>query len=158
VATGNSTGYPDGKSIEHLFTEGKHFIKVYNDIGSTLTNGDVYFLSYLTDADSLGVTPTLDACATTAVLRKVAVVNNSPFGLATIADATWGWVQVGGYCSKIACVNTIAAEDFLQGANASAIAADDGTTITADSFGIAKTAYASGFCEGHLFDERTSIG
>lgn len=158
---GNIPGYASNKVHAHLWSEGRHFIKVWNDIGSTINDGDVYFLAWVKPSDSTNV-PTLDACATTAIYRQVAVVANGEFGdVASIADDTWGWVQVEGYCTKIKCAATIAVGDFLQGVNASVEAGDDGTTLTADSFGIAVTAVgdpASGYCSGILFGTRATIG
>jgi hypothetical protein len=138
------------------------FIKVYNDIGSAITNGDVYFLSYLKDADSLTVSarPTLDALATTAVYRQVVVVNNSALGKATIADQDYGYVQVKGYCPDVNTdVTSVAIDRFLQGKNATATAADDGTTITTDSFAITVAAIANtSHIAAILFGQRTLIG
>jgi hypothetical protein len=136
------------------------FIKVYNDLGSAVTNGDVYHLSYERDADSLTVAgrPTLVACATTSVPRQTVVVNNTILGESTIADQAWGYVQIQGYCPKIKVASTVAIDDYLQGANGSQEAADDGTSQTTDSFGIALSAYSSGYAEGLLFGISAIIG
>lgn len=153
--------YEGAKGSFEFFENGfDQFIKAYNDTGAAVTNGDVYFLSFLKDADSLSPSarPTLDAAATTTVYRQVVIVNNAPKGLDTIADTAWGYVQIRGYCPKVKAASTVAIDDFLQGTNATQEAADDGTTITADSFGIAVTATASGFCEAILFGERSLIG
>jgi hypothetical protein len=138
------------------------WIKVYNDLGSAVTNGDVYFLDWHRDADSRTVAtyPTLVACATTAVQRQVVVVNNAPLGLTTIADAAFGYVQVAGYCPKVKCASTVAIADFLEAVNASQQAADDGTTQTADSFAIADTDEdtVAGFCAAMMFGTTALIG
>ena len=136
--------------------------KVYNDTGAAITNGDVYFLSWLKDADSLSPSarPTLDALATTAIYRQVCVVDNQPNGLTTIADAAWGYVTTRGYCPYINTdVTTVAIDRFLQGKNATATAADDGTTITTDSFAITVGAiFSTSHIAGILFGDRTLIG
>jgi hypothetical protein len=138
------------------------YILVYNDTGAAVNNGDVFFLGYAVDADSLSTSTfsTLDACATSAIYRQIAVVNNQMLGSATIADQAWGYVQIRGYCKKVFCANTLAKGDYLQGANASAVAADDGTTITTDSFAVCTVAYSATTtaCEAYLFGERTIIG
>jgi len=155
---GEIPGYASNKVHAHLWSEGRHFIKFWNDLGATANDGDVYFLDWVKPSDSTNV-PTLAACATSAVLRQVAVVANAEFGdAATVADDTWGWAQLEGYCRKVKVAATIAIGDFVQGANASQEAADDGTTQTADSFGIAVTAVASNYCEAILFGNYVSIG
>lgn len=158
MANGEVTAYPSYKVHTHLWSEGRHFIYFWNDLGSTLADGDVYFLDWVKPSDSTNV-PTLAACATSTVQRQIAVVANAEFnGVATVADDTWGWAQLEGYCRKVACGAGVAIGDFLQGANASAVAADDGTTQTADSFGIAVTAHSAGFCEAIMFGTTALIG
>jgi hypothetical protein len=159
---GNIPGYPSNQVAAHLWSEGKHLLKVWNDTGGNILDGECYFLSYVKPTDSTNV-PAADAMATSATIyRQIIVVANAEFGDGSVvADDTWGWVQIEGYCSKIKCAATIAIGDFLQGANASTEAADDGTTITTDSFGIATTAVgdpAAGHCAGILFGRMTFIG
>lgn len=162
MAIGNITGYEGAlrAAVEYLEVDGDLFIKVYNDTGAAVNDGDVYMLSFLKDADSSDGrnVPTLDAAATTAIYRQFVVVQNFPRKLSTIADADWGFVQVRGYCRKVKAAATVVAEDFLQGTNATAEAADDGTSYTTDSFGIAKTAVSGGFVEAELFGTRSLIG
>jgi hypothetical protein len=155
-------GYQGGLGVIDFLPggDGEKFVKVYNDTGAAVTNGDLFFLSYAKDADTLSPSarPTLDACATSAVYRHIVVINNAPLRGATIADAAWGYAQVMGYCPKVACAATISIDDFLGGSNSTpAIAADDGTTIANTSFGIAVTAYSAGFCTAILFGERVTI-
>jgi hypothetical protein len=157
----NISGYQGAAGVIDMVGEDfDQFIKIYNDKAGTLTNGDVYFLSFIRDIDSMTVAarPTLDAVAqSAAIYRQIVVVNNAPLGKATIADTEWGYVQVRGYCPKIAVVSTIAIDDFLMGDAGTAIAEEAGTTITTNSFGIAITAYAAGFCEGILFGDRVLV-
>jgi len=131
-------------------------MKIYNDLGSTISKGGVYFLDHAKDADSLSPSarPTVVLPATVAFGREVVVA------LEDIADQTYGLFMKRGYCPVVLCASTIAAEDYLQGANASATAADDGTAQTADSFGIATTAYAAATtsCEAYLFGTPATIG
>ena len=132
------------------------YIRVYNDLGAAVAEGDVYFLDWKRDADSLAVAarPTLVACATSAVARQVVVVTEA------IADKAWGTVQWRGHCKKVAAASTTAVDDYLQGVNASAVSGDDGTSQTADSFGIAITDEdtVAGFCEAVLFGTLATIG
>jgi len=155
---GELVAYPSNEVHTHLWSEGRHFIYFWNDIGSAVADGDVYFLDWVKPTDSTNV-PTLAACATSAIYRLVAVVANAEFdGTASVADDTWGWCQVQGYCRKIKCAATIAIGDFFQGVNASVEAGDDGTTQTIDSFGIATTAVAANYAEGILFGLPVNIG
>lgn len=144
----------------------QRFQKVYNDIGSTITNGDVYFLSWLKDADSLSPSarPTLDALATTAIYRQVVVVNNTlNSGAGTILDTAWGFVQEMGYCPDVNTdVTSVVIDRFLQGKTATATAADDGAATgppTTDSFAISLAAlFNTSHVEAVLFGVRTLIG
>lgn len=161
---GSVAGYEGSVGVYDIIENGyDQLIKVYNDLGATVNNGDVYFLDWKRDADSLSpaVRPTLVACATSAVQRQVVVVNNVQLGKESIADQAFGYVQLRGYCPKVKCAATIAVDDFLQGANGSQAAADDGTTQTADSFGIAVTAVddpATGYCSAVMFGTTALIG
>ena len=156
------TNYRNATGIMPEFSDsdGNTYVYVYNDTGAAISNGDVYMLGYAADADSLSPSAfnTLDACATTAIYRQMVVVNNLPLGKTTIADQEYGYVQKKGYIPKVKVAATIAIGDYIQGANASQEAADDGTTITTDSFGVAVTAVASNYCEAILFGERSLIG
>ena len=138
------------------------YIKVYNDIAATITNGDVYFLSWLKDADSLSPSarPTLDALATSAIYREIVVVNNKLMGKTNILDTEWGFVQKSGYCADVNTnVTSVAIDRFLQGLNATATSADDGTAYTTDSFAITVGAiFSTSHIEAVLFGERTIIG
>jgi len=159
---GNMKNYQGSLGALDVIDDGfNKWIKVYNDLGSAVNNGDVYFLDFKRDADSRAVPayPTLEATATSAVYRQVVVVDNSPLGLTSIADADFGYVQVAGYCAKVAVAAGVnAADRFIQGANASAVGADDGTSITTDSFATSVTAYDSGYCTAMLFGQRSLIG
>jgi hypothetical protein len=159
---GSQSGYEGGVGVYDWLSggDGELYLKVFNDIGSALTNGDVYFLSWAKDTTVGTYRPTLDACATSAtVFRQVVVVNNAPLRAATIADDAWGYVQVRGYCPVIAVTASVSAgELYLQAVTGTAIAATDGASVTNDSFGIAVTAYATGFCTGILFGTKSGIG
>jgi hypothetical protein len=143
--------YRNGKNVEDIID-----YVVYNDLAGTVTLGDVYFLSYEKDADSLSPSerPTLSVCAQTAVPRKVVVA------LETFADQARGRVRFQGYCPVVKCANTIEIDDYLQGTNTSQTAADDGTTVTTDSFGISVSDedVTAGFCEAVLFGQEVIIG
>jgi len=135
------------------------FIRVYNDTGGTATNGDVYFLSFEKDADSLSPSarPTLESLATSSVYRDIVVVNDTR---GSIADQDWGLVQIRGYCPAVKVdPSGLAAESFLQGIDSSVTAGDDGAAITTDSFAIAVGAvFSTSFIPAVLFGERVLIG
>ncbi len=75
-------------------------------------------------------------------------------GVVRVAGVAGAWVEVyvGGYCPKVLCDSGMAAGDYLA-AGATAGSADDSTTKTALTFGLALTPYASGFCTAILFDK-----
>lgn len=138
------------------------YILVYNDQAGTITNGDVYFLSFLKDADSASPSyrPTLDVPATTAIYRQVVVVNNFILGKTTILDTEWGFVQIGGYCPDInTSGGSVAIDEMVQGSNGLVTAVDDSAAYTTDSFGILATAVFSTTHFGVvLFGTRSLIG
>lgn len=138
------------------------YILVYNDRAATVTNGDVFFLSFLKDADSASPSyrPTLDTPATSAIYRQVVVANNFPDGKSNFLDTEWGWVQIAGYCPDVNTDTTsVAIDRFLQGKNTAIVAADDGTAYTIDSFGITATAvFSTSHTGAVLFGTRTNIG
>jgi hypothetical protein len=75
--------------------------------------------------------------------------------LATIADQAWGFVKVRGLCIKVkanSAIDATASHLYMQGANGSQEAADDGAAYTADSFAIAVTA------SGTILDSSTTAG
>lgn len=158
-----ASGYQGALGVVDLIeSDWDVWVKVYNDTAATITNGDCYFLSFLKDADSLSPSarPTLDAMATTAIYRSIIVVNNGPLGKANILDTEWGYCQLRGYCRDVnTSVTSVAIDRFLQGLNATATAADDGTAYTTDSFAITLGAiFSTSHIEAMLFGERTLIG
>ena len=154
--------YQGGTNVlgEVIRVGSEEYIKVYNDTGAAIADGDIYWLSFLKDADSLSPSarPTLDAVTSATAAygntpRLFCVVANGRFGsgAATIADQAWGFVQTKGYCPTVKTTGTVTAEDYIQGTTASQAATTDGTTITVDSFGVAVTTAASNLCEAVLF-------
>jgi hypothetical protein len=127
---------------------GMEFIKVYNDLGSAISNGAVYAVEYLDDADSKSPSafPTLVLASTqSAALLKIGVVNNTPLGKATIADQAWGYVQTKGYCETVLADGVgVTDEHYIEVLNGVAVATDDGTSRTIKSFGLAKASAAAG--------------
>jgi len=158
MAVGTVSNYEGATGAIDTITgaHGEVFIKVYNNTGAAVNNGDVYFLNWKRDSSS-GARPTLEAVATSTVARQVVVVNNAPLARDSIANGKYGYVQLRGYCPKVKSANTVAIDDFLAGTNASQTAADDGTSQTGKSFGIATTAYAGGFVEAILFGEPVTV-
>jgi hypothetical protein len=142
MPAGNVPNYQGAEDGQEIIRDGFNvYVKVYNDLTAAVTNGDVYFLSYEKDADSLdpSVRPTLVACATTTTtgFQHIAVVNNKPLGKGTIADQEYGYVQIRGYCPDVKTTTaTEAAENFIQGTNGTQAATTDSTAKTLDSFAI----------------------
>lgn len=137
---------------------GELFYRVYNDLAAAASEGDCYFLDFLTDADSKSQWPTLVAMATTTVYRQiVSVQNGRSAGKDDIADQTCGFVQYRGLVVGAAGASVVD-EQFTQGTNASQALADDGTSITTDSQGVAKAATASSKQNTVFFGQRSLIG
>jgi hypothetical protein len=114
------------------------YLLIYNDSGAALAEGACYFVTFI-PSGTAGKWPTVTTPATSAVRQVVGVVNNWLFGSATIADKSWGYVQTRGYCSKVLMTAGLADQEFLQCADSSTTAVDDGTTMTSDSFAIVIT-------------------
>lgn len=142
-------------AIEVLSDGFDEYIKIYNDTGAALNNGDNYFLELNIDADDGVIRPVVKACATSAVRRHIVVIDNSPLLKDTIADQAWGFVKSRGLCIKVkanAAITGAAAHLYMQGANGSQEAADDGAAYTADTYAIAVTA------SGTILDSSVSAG
>ena len=143
--------YRNGENVEQ-----EVIYQCYNDLGSAVVAGEMFFLSYEGDADSLSPTarPTLMVPATSAIYRKVVVA------LEAVADQAWGKFMYAGHCPLVLCASTVAINDYLQGVTATRVAGDDSTTQTIDSFGIAVTDYSATTtgCEAILFGEKVNIG
>jgi len=103
-----------GKNLETVILNGGTFFKIYNDTGAALANGDVMVVDYSIDLDSVGAHYIVREPLTGAWPRYICVVNNSPKGLATIEDATWGFVQISGFCPLVKTNGTVATEDTLE--------------------------------------------
>jgi len=151
MAVGQVSGYQGNASIDFLENGFDQKIKVYNGTGAAVNNGKVYILSF--DA-TYGAT--ISTPATSSVPQHVVVIDNSELGQSSIAAGAYGYAVYRGYAT-VACANTIAAGDFLGAANASTTAADAGTSRTANSFGIALTAYSGGSCTAILFGDTVTI-
>jgi len=163
MSFGEVSDYQGAEGMTDVIVEGFDvYIKVYNDTGAAVTNGDVFFLGFAVDADSLDPSTyfTLDALATSAIYRQIVVVNNRILGKATIGDTEWGYVQVRGYCPDVSITAaSVAKSRYLQGKNATATLEDDGTTITTDSCAVAVGAvFSTTHVPALLFGYRTIIG
>ena len=157
--TPNYQGADDGFDIIRI--GGNEYYKVYNDTAGKLTDGTLKVLEWFDDADSLGVYPTLGAPATdTALDQRVVVIQNILNNAVTgIADATWGFVQIMGYCPTItAATGGVTNEQYLEVLNAGTKATDDGATLTGRSFGLAKaTALVDVNFAGVLFGRYVAV-
>lgn len=139
------------------------FVKVYNDTGAAVTNGDVFILSYEKDADSLSPSarPTLTAVpASSAIYQHIAVVNNARKGKTTIADQEWGWVQIRGYCPALNtdAAGSIAADRYVEAKKSTAVATDSGTARTVYTFAVLiGDVYSTTYFAAFLFGDRALI-
>lgn len=138
------------------------FIKVYNNLGSALAEGDLVVLSFV--GSTAGYYPTVTVPATTSVPVTVGVVANAGFGVSGIPDASWGYIQTRGLASvtKTTAANPIAVNDFLLAGNGIKTAATESTptTFTAKTFGIAKSVVATGVAgkaDVYLFGDKVTI-
>jgi len=148
------------------------WIKIYNNTGSALTNGYPYVLStkvVATDTDNPVFTFVPVVAAQMADdTNQIIVIDNTPLGLGTIADSTYGFAKIGGevlaYCNG--------ATDIVVGDALKVVAAADNftTSQTATSGVMAKlTCLSSAIAlEGYttdldalkkivLLDKQTSI-
>jgi hypothetical protein len=159
---GQITNYQGAEGAAEVIENSmEKLILVYNDLGSAITSGDVYHLSYERDADSLTVParPTLVACATSSVYQHIAVVNNARLGKSTIADKEWGYVQVRGYCPDVKCTTaTQAIDTYIQGTNGTQAATTDGASRTTDSFAIMTAAAVDNHGPCKMFGDTCIIG
>ncbi len=166
MPTGNIPNYQGAlSSIEFLEDGWNLFVKVYNDTGSTATNGDVFYLNYEKDADSLDpsaratLTPGGAAVfpSSSSVYQHVVVINNAPKGTTSIADQEWGWAQLRGYCPDVNYTTTASAaiDRYMQPDDGDDGAKDDGTAKTVYSFAISTSAlFNTSHVEAFLFGER----
>jgi len=128
------------------------YIKVFNETGAALTEGQVVKVSPASSTSGQypsAVQPTTNA----AVIHIIGVVNNGKLGVSSIANLTWGFVQIQGYCPKIATAGAVTTVDHqLITTNASYNATSSGaTTETTASFASAKsTVGGAGFVSGWL--------
>lgn len=149
-------GQNNGQNVEYLEFEGKTFVKVYNDLGSAVLEGAVYAIEYLKDADSKDFIPTLAAVATTTVPRKLVVIQNHIKGKSGIADATWGWAQMQGWCEVLNIDASVTAENYLE-VLTTATAAINAGSRTVEAFAVAKTTASSGSVEAYLIGDPVQI-
>ena len=139
------------------------YVKVYNDTGAAVNNGDVFILSYEKDADSLSPSarPTLTAVpASSAIYQHVCVVNNTKKGQSTIADGEWGWVQIAGYCPDVNtdAAGDIAADRYVEALYSTATATDEGTARTVYAFAILiGDAFNTSHFAAFLFGDRVLV-
>ena len=128
------------------------YIKVFNETGAALTEGSVVKVSPANSTS--GIYPSAVQPATqAAVVHIIGVVNNAKLGVASIANLSYGFVQVAGYCPKIATAGAVTTVDHqLVTTNTSYAATSSGaTTESTSSFASAKsTVGGAGFVSGWL--------
>lgn len=150
-----------GVGVPELIQEGYDvFLKVFNDTGSAITEGSVCKVNPATSGTS-SIYPSLTRPATQAsVLHIIGVVNNARLGKADIADKSWGYVQIQGYCPKIATAGAVATVDhqLITTNNAFTATSSGATTETTASFASAKsTVGGAGFVTGWIHGRLISM-
>lgn len=129
------------------------FIGVYNETGSALAEGDVVKVNPL-NSTTAGMYPQATVPATqAAIVHLIGVVNNAKMGSASIANASWGLVQIRGHCPKVATAGAVAAVDHqLITTNTTKTATSSGaTTESTAAFASAKsTVGGAGFVSAWL--------
>ena len=111
-------------------------IRLYNDTGSATTDGQVFLVSFDGDEET---NPNITTPATSSVYSTYVV------SYGAVANATWGWFTIAGYCNALVEGTTdVAKDDMLQGSNGNAyFIQDGGATRTTDSIAIATAAQAT---------------
>jgi hypothetical protein len=142
MAFGNVPNYPGTNTGNSRIVEsdGSVFVKVYNDTGSALARGVVYALTY-TVASGIAYA---DVCAPVADSTRgaiIGVVDNSPLGKDTIADAAYGYLRISGYCPYVVTSGVVAAGAQLE-VLATAAAFIDQSTASAAVIGLNSAAIA----------------
>jgi hypothetical protein len=155
MAQGNVGNYAGAGSTKVVGANGEVFILVYNGtIGTALTNGRPVLVSY---AGTTFPQPVVIPAENAAIAHTIGIVNNTLLGQATIPVGAWGYVQTEGYCPKVAADATVdAAGKFLEVLPAT-VEAVDAEALGNESFGISKSAVASGYCDAHLFGRPVKI-
>ena len=159
---GNLSGYQGATGVLIEAQDGANrYVLVYNNLGSALVNGDCVVLTYKQSAG--GFYPTVTVPATASVAVKIGVVENSIMGKSQIDDATWGWIQMKGYCpaiTKTTASNPVAVDDYLNATNAVRTVASVTSTYDAKTFAVAKSVVGTGVagtCTGILLDREATI-
>jgi len=103
-------------------------VYLYNATGAATVDGQVCMVAYDGDEET---NPSCIASATTAIPRDFVVSDG------VIPITSWGWWTVCGPAEVLVLGTTdLIKDDYIQAVNAQAYAAEDGTSITADSIGI----------------------
>jgi len=132
MAFGNVPNYPGTNTGNSRIVEsdGSVFVKVYNDTGVALARGVVYSLTH-TVASSIAYADVCAPVASTTRSAVIGVVNNAPLGQDTIGIASYGYVQIAGYCPYVVTSGTVAAGAQLEVLATAAAFIDQGTTSAA---------------------------
>lgn len=157
MSVASTNGYQATNAVGTVGYDDEQFIKVYNNTGAALAEGSVYKVSFAVDGTT-GFFPLPAAIATDSVgTTIVGVVTHDVSGSAGIAIATWGWLQIKGYCEKVKVNASTTAQNTISAVNAQAYAVDEtGTTLTAKTFAIARTT-SSTFVAAHLLGFRVTV-
>jgi len=139
------------------------FLNVFNDSASTAFNdGDVVFITGVKTAST--ELPQAKTPATASVAVRIGVVANGQLTKSGIAAKSYGYVQIAGYCTKVAVPGSTAAERYLAATNGTLVATDvaaantNGITgLTAACFAITKTAESGGFAEAYIFQSLVTV-
>lgn len=117
MAFGSVANYLASGDVEVLKRNGSTYVKVYNSLGSALSEGHIVRIFPVVDTAATPDCVRLDvgvAVTNTAAAEFVGVVDNSPFGKSGIADASYGWVCVEGQCEAMGGATISAANKQIE--------------------------------------------
>jgi hypothetical protein len=160
----SANGYQGGNSVGSVGFDTDQYISVYNETGSALAAGSVVRVNYA-NSTTAGLYPQATQVTTvaTSTVQIGVVANYLSGGDGTIADKSWGWVQVMGYCEKVLVDGAVTLGHQLQAVTTPAssvyfTATTEATaTISTDSFAIAKTAATGAtYVTAYLYGRRVT--
>ena len=144
MATGQMVGYQGTATAAFEIVENGYekYIKIYNDTGGALARGTVYAITFTAAASGV-VYPAVVAPATVGTATCLTgVVNNSLRNETTIGIASWGYMQIAGYCPYVLTSGVVAVNAQLEVVNATPTLLIDaevvgGAVLAGETVGIA---------------------